>query len=105
MSTGSTSSAARKPRAKPAPRPASSARIEVKGKLAADNRPRYNRDKLRYPSDLTDAEWALPELADTHSTYFCPYTIKEVISSRVVSSVRTTPTRRPFLSTAMRSAM
>ena len=20
----------------------------------ADNRPRYNRDKLRYPSDLTD---------------------------------------------------
>ena len=26
--------------------------------VAADNRPRYNRDKLRYPSDLTDAEWA-----------------------------------------------
>ena len=24
----------------------------------ADNRPRYNRDKLRYPSDLADAEWA-----------------------------------------------
>ena len=24
-----------------------------------ENRPRYNRDKLRYPSDLTDAEWAL----------------------------------------------
>ena len=24
----------------------------------ADNRPRYNRDQLRYPSDLTDAEWA-----------------------------------------------
>ena len=24
----------------------------------ADNRPRYNRDKLRYPSDLNDAEWA-----------------------------------------------
>lgn len=24
-----------------------------------DNRCRYNRDKLRYPSDLTDAEWAL----------------------------------------------
>lgn len=23
----------------------------------AENRPRYNRDKLRYPSDLTDAEW------------------------------------------------
>lgn len=22
-----------------------------------ENRPRYNRDKLRYPSDLTDAEW------------------------------------------------
>ena len=21
------------------------------------NRPRYNRDRLRYPSDLTDAEW------------------------------------------------
>ena len=22
-----------------------------------ENRPRYCRDKLRYPSDLTDAEW------------------------------------------------
>ena len=22
-----------------------------------ENRPRYNRDKLRYPSDPTDAEW------------------------------------------------
>jgi transposase len=27
----------------------------------AENRPRYNRDKLRYPSDLTDEEWALAE--------------------------------------------
>lgn len=27
----------------------------------AKNRPRYNRDKLRYPSDLTDEEWALVE--------------------------------------------
>ena len=26
-----------------------------------DNRGRYNRDHLRYPSDLTDAEWALVE--------------------------------------------
>jgi transposase len=25
----------------------------------AENRPRYNRDQLRYPSDLTDDEWAL----------------------------------------------
>ena len=24
-----------------------------------ENRPRYNRDGLRYPSDLTDAEWGL----------------------------------------------
>lgn len=24
----------------------------------SENRPRYNRDKLRYPSDLTDEEWA-----------------------------------------------
>jgi len=23
-----------------------------------DNRPRYNRDKLRYPSDLTEQEWS-----------------------------------------------
>jgi transposase len=27
----------------------------------AENRPRYNRDKLRYPSDLTDKEWGLVE--------------------------------------------
>jgi len=27
----------------------------------SENRPRYNRDKLRYPSDLTDEEWALVE--------------------------------------------
>src|ERR1700692_4368393 len=26
-----------------------------------ENRPRYDRDKLRYPSDLTDAEWSLIE--------------------------------------------
>ena len=26
-----------------------------------ENRPRYNRDRLRYPSDLTDAEWELVE--------------------------------------------
>jgi transposase len=26
-----------------------------------ENRPRYNRDKLRYPSDLTNGEWALVE--------------------------------------------
>jgi len=25
------------------------------------NRPRYNRDRLRYPSDLTNEEWALVE--------------------------------------------
>ena len=23
-----------------------------------ENRPRYNRDRLRYPSDVTDEEWA-----------------------------------------------
>jgi transposase len=27
----------------------------------AKNRPRYNRDKLRYPSDLTEEEWVLVE--------------------------------------------
>ena len=27
----------------------------------AENRPRYNRDKLGYPSDLTDQEWAYVE--------------------------------------------
>ncbi len=27
----------------------------------AENRERYNRDKLRYPSDLTDDEWSLVE--------------------------------------------
>jgi transposase len=26
-----------------------------------ETRPKYNRDKLRYPSDLTDAEWSLVE--------------------------------------------
>ena len=26
---------------------------------AVENRARYDRNKLRYPSDLTDAEWAL----------------------------------------------
>ncbi len=25
----------------------------------AENRPKYNRDRLRYPSDVTDAEWVL----------------------------------------------
>ena len=26
-----------------------------------ENRPKYNRDHLRYPSDLTDDEWARVE--------------------------------------------
>ena len=26
-----------------------------------ENRPKYNRDRLRYPSDLTDEEWTLVE--------------------------------------------
>ena len=26
-----------------------------------ENRPRYDRDRLRYPSDLTDDEWSLVE--------------------------------------------
>jgi hypothetical protein len=26
-----------------------------------ENRPKYNRDHLRYPSDLTDDEWAYVE--------------------------------------------
>ncbi len=29
----------------------------------AENRARYDRDKLRYPSDLTDREWAYVELS------------------------------------------
>ena len=28
---------------------------------ALENRPKYNRDHLRYPSDLTDDEWAYVE--------------------------------------------
>ena len=37
----------------------------------SENRPRYNRDKLRYPSDLTDEEWAhieplIPRVVATH---------------------------------------
>jgi hypothetical protein len=27
----------------------------------SENCPQYNRNHLRYPSDLTDAEWALVE--------------------------------------------
>jgi hypothetical protein len=27
----------------------------------SESRPKYNRDKLRYPSDLTDEEWAYVE--------------------------------------------
>ena len=29
-----------------------------------ENRHRYDRSKLRYPSDLTDAEWAVMKRAD-----------------------------------------
>ena len=29
-----------------------------------ENRRRYDRDKLRYPSDLTDAEWQHNRTAD-----------------------------------------
>ena len=31
----------------------------------SENRPKYNRDKLRYPSDLTDDEWSHIEPIDS----------------------------------------
>jgi hypothetical protein len=35
-----------------------------------ENRIRYSRDKLRYPSDLIDAEWSLIEpLIPPHTPY------------------------------------
>ena len=30
----------------------------------SENRPRYNRDKLRYPRDLTDDEWSRIEFRE-----------------------------------------
>src|ERR1700751_4194021 len=42
-----------------------------------ENRPRYNRDKLRYPSDLTDEEWTLveplipPAMVDGDAKWWC----------------------------------
>jgi len=41
-----------------------------------ENRPRYNRDRLRYPSDLTDEEWARlrpPRLAGGMSGSTCDH--------------------------------
>jgi len=38
--------------------PAKAARIEEMPMWTNENRARYDRDHLRYPSDLTDAEWA-----------------------------------------------
>jgi hypothetical protein len=34
-----------------------------------EDRPRYNRVKLRYPSDLTDEEWALVETQRIERAY------------------------------------
>ena len=33
------------------------------------NRPKYNRDKLRYPSDLTDSEWGHVEPPRVNPNY------------------------------------
>jgi transposase len=30
----------------------------MRGRQCSENRPKYNRDNLRYPSDLTDDEWS-----------------------------------------------
>ena len=32
---------------------------ETAGMWTTENRARYDRSKLRYPSDLTDEEWAI----------------------------------------------
>ena len=52
----------------------------------ADNRPRYNRDKLRYPSDLTDAEWAHIEPLIPH-----PRRRRRPATERVGGAKRQTP--------------
>jgi hypothetical protein len=45
-----------------APTAAMKPRDRNQGKRSAhENRPKYNRDHLRYPSDLTDDEWAYVE--------------------------------------------
>ena len=43
-----------------------------------ENRPRYDRDRLRYPSDLTDEEWSLvepliprPSVAVANARWWC----------------------------------
>ena len=39
-----------------------------------ENRPKYNRDKLHYPSDLTDEEWshvARPNMVDGSEKSMC----------------------------------
>ena len=35
----------------------------------SENRQRYNRDKLRYPSDLTDDEWSLAHSGDLERSF------------------------------------
>ena len=42
--------------------------------LTTENRPRYNRDKLRYPSDLTDEEWGALGAPDPASQAWWPPT-------------------------------
>ena len=49
----------------------------------AENRPRYNRDTLRYPSDLTDEEWAHIEPLIPPGKELCPKVGDGAIRRRV----------------------
>jgi hypothetical protein len=42
----------------------------------AENRQRYNRDKLRYPSDLTDKQWSSDPSGEARRATACRATIR-----------------------------
>ena len=48
-----------------------------------ENRRRYDRDKLRYPSDLTEEEWHHIEPLIPRAKRGCRATIKMSLSSRL----------------------
>jgi transposase len=48
-----------------------------------ENRPRYNRGKLRYPSDLTDEKWTLvePQIPPAkHGGRHCTVVVREMVN-------------------------
>ena len=62
-----------------------------------ENRPKHNRDHLRYPSDLTDDEWAYVEPLCCESFAMLDQVLRRALNAALVFAPLAQPFRDDFL--------